>query len=180
MLQHLARRGSAWPEASAAVIRDLRSRMMARQSEALQVVPAATVGGVGTSRDREQSQPKTLSASANATTLAAGFIPRTESIADYGLPGINQSNDEQIGGTTSTSEIVFPGQSQGEAMGAPKHRNATFDDDDTTFYSILQGDHTFDQGFGSGDLDALDPFSGFDIPFWFEQDQHWDIFQDFN
>jgi len=179
VLQHLARRGSAWPEASAAAIRDLRSRMIQRQSEALQVVPAATVGGIGTSRDREQSRLKTPSASANAITLAR-FIPRTGSIADYGLPGINQSNDEQTGGTASTSGIVFPGQAQGEAMGAPRHRSATFDDDDTTFDSILQGDHTFDQGFGSGNLDALDPFSGFDIPFWFEQDQHWDIFQDFN
>jgi hypothetical protein len=26
-----------------------------------------------------------------------------------------------------------------------------------------------------GDINSLDPFSGFDIPFWFEQDQHWDI-----
>ena len=26
-----------------------------------------------------------------------------------------------------------------------------------------------------GDPNSLDPFSGFDIPFWFEQDQHWDF-----
>jgi hypothetical protein len=43
-------------------------------------------------------------------------------------------------------------------------------------WDVFMGANAAEYGI-PGDSNSLDPFSGFDIPFWFEQDQHWDVLQ---
>ncbi|KAF2830534.1 hypothetical protein CC86DRAFT_162661 [Ophiobolus disseminans] len=180
VLQHLARRGSAWPEASAAAIRDLRSRMIERQDNTLPTVHEPIASSVGLSGSLNHSHQNAHGGTTDTATLAPESPPHTESIADYGLSGTGHTIDQTLDGVASTGGDVLSWQSQSEDIAAQRHRNNTLDVDLTAFNSVLQGDQPFHQGFGTGNVDALDPFSGFDIPFWFEQDQHWDVFQDFN
>lgn len=178
MLQHLARRGSAWPEASAAAIRDLQSRMIERQGAMIQISRDTTDDVIPSSYSHNQSHHDIHGAVSEATTYTSRPNLRTGSVADYGIPGMESSHSQPVAEPVSAAENVSSWQQQSEAVDV--HRNTQFDHDSMTFSNILQGSQPFDQSFGTGSLDALDPFSGFDIPFWFEQDQHWDIFQDFS
>jgi hypothetical protein len=55
-----------------------------------------------------------------------------------------------------------------------------FGDSNMPLNDILDSGLALGQPNDPGTFDALDPFSGFDIPFWFEQDQYWNVFQDFD
>jgi hypothetical protein len=68
----------------------------------------------------------------------------------------------------------------------PKHADSAATSNlhyDTTVFDVQDND--WDAFMGAinasdgmlGDANGLDPFSGFDIPFWFEQDQHWELLQ---
>jgi hypothetical protein len=51
----------------------------------------------------------------------------------------------------------------------------TFPNEDWNDFIVSNGPYGQDAMFG--EHNSLDPFSGFDIPFWFEEEQHWDMLQ---
>jgi hypothetical protein len=53
-------------------------------------------------------------------------------------------------------------------------QDATLSDEHDSYWNIFLGKEGADASF-SGYSNDLDPFSGFDIPFWFDQEQHWDF-----
>jgi fermentation-respiration switch protein FrsA (DUF1100 family) len=92
-------------------------------------------------------------------------------ITEYGLFGIDSS---------ANLNNPHSGQSQAPYYTALRPQDFMADDSNTQLNEILGGGLPAGQSSDQGAFDALDPFSGFDIPFWFEQDQNWNIFQDFD
>ena len=169
MLEHLARRGSAWPEASATAIRDLRARMK-RGTDKL-----STYERIDTMN--QAVEPSRLGAIA---TQGAAPTPRDASYMnndeDYGLIGTKQHIDHVQ--TASGGRLPLE-RLQGSALTTTLAPNTTINEN-TTFHDIFQNPRLPGQDSTFSTLDTLDPFTGFDIPFWLEQDHDWDIFQDFS
>ena len=90
---------------------------------------------------------------------------------EYGLFGIDSS---------ANSNNPHSGQSQASYYTTLRPQDFMVDDSNAQLNEILGGGLPAGQSSDQGTFDALDPFSGFDIPFWFEQDQNWNIFQDFD
>jgi hypothetical protein len=107
------------------------------------------------------------------TSLSSSKVPS----ADYGLFGINQT----LGHDPNQARMVSRETGlQDSSTAASLPQNATFDIDFANFSNVMQAPQISSQNNGSRYADMLDPFSGYDIPFWFEQDQYWDIFQNFD
>jgi hypothetical protein len=111
--------------------------------------------------------PEAVTSLTDDATSAPTPVRETASDTDYSMFGYNLETNEPL-----LSAMQVPQELQ-----SPLLRTTTFDDGSVAFSDFLQGG----QGFGqSSDIENhynLDPFSGFDIPFWFEQDQYWDILQ---
>ncbi|KAH7396899.1 fungal-specific transcription factor domain-containing protein [Phaeosphaeria sp. MPI-PUGE-AT-0046c] len=166
VLQHLARRGSVWPEASATAIRDLRARMVKSRDGTL---ANQRNGGKSNSARQNRRDPADLDLMVVQDAESAfQDIPRVNDNAEYSLLGIEQPIEQipnKLRGSTSP-----------ERQSAP---NTAFGIDTTSVDNAFIGDQVRGEEYNLTNFDALDPFSGYDIPFWLEQDQDWDIFQDF-
>jgi hypothetical protein len=97
--------------------------------------------------------------------------------ADYGLFGINQTLEQTLSQAPMASRDV---QLQHTPGTVSLSHNATVDIDFASFSNTMQAEQISSQNNGFRYANMLDPFSGYDIPFWFEQDQYWDIFQNFD
>ncbi|OAL06411.1 hypothetical protein IQ06DRAFT_78932 [Phaeosphaeriaceae sp. SRC1lsM3a] len=161
VLQHLARRGSAWPEASATAIRDLRARM-AKSSH-------ARLPSQQENNRRESVQQNHGAAVTTSTASTAQNVSRANNDAEYGLLGIEQPD--------GVSSIVADENVHSEQQSVP---NITLATGPASSNDVFSGYQLPGEERDIINFDALDPFSGFDIPFWLEQDQNWDIFQDFS
>ena len=151
--------------------------MLVLEGETVQRYHRATAGGVETSGDRDQLQSGIRGQAFDATTRVPDFTRTTRTASADGNPGVSQAEAQQPEVAASTSGTPFQWQSQDSATST--HNTAFFDDNFAALNTVLQSGLPFDQGHGPIPPDGLDPFSEFDIPFWFEQDQEWDIFQDF-
>jgi hypothetical protein len=100
-------------------------------------------------------------------TSAPTPVRETASDTDYSMFGYN----------LETNEPLLPAGQVPQELQSPLLHTTTFDDGSATFSEFMQGGQAFSQSSDIGNLYNLDPFSGFDIPFWFEQDQYWDILQ---
>lgn len=164
VLQHLARRGSAWPEASAAAIRDLRSRMSRTLDKTL-------ANAYGNDPGREERPARVQSTTTEQAITTSQDTQDQASNPGYGLFDIDSS---------ANSNHPHSGQSQAPHYTAFRTQDFTADENNIQLNDILSGGLAAGQPSDQRAFDALDPFSGFDIPFWFEQDQNWNIFQDFD
>jgi hypothetical protein len=54
------------------------------------------------------------------------------------------------------------------------NHNTTLSSGHDSYWNFFLGTEAADAS-SSGYSNGLDPFSGFDIPFWFDQEQHWDF-----
>jgi hypothetical protein len=163
VLQHLARRGSAWPEASSAAIRDLLARMTHHSTEYVDTAhlnPGVTTHGT----DRAQPQLTPFSSphqnpGASNSTLSERATDHT---ADYGAT---------MTGPMFGADITYSATNNFESDLSNLHTsNQEWD-------YFTASNQPFSHAAMLGGHGNLDPFSGFDIPFWFEQDQHWDMLQ---
>jgi hypothetical protein len=167
VLQHLARRGSAWPEASAAAIRDLRTRMArvpSRSSTSNQNDPV----NHNSERALANSWP-THPAAANPADMA-------NTICDTDF-GVTQPQHQTSVGLSSTCGDICIDPSQASATSTMGPSNSALDNSNVLFRDFLHDSPGPGQDDNLEAFDVLDPFSGFDIPFWFEEDQDWNIFQ---
>ena len=143
ILQHLSRRGSAWPEASSAAIRKLCVRM--------RHMPASGSG--------RESQSCTTSCEPHDSTLNQGHIhtSSTDTVPPC-VPGLGSCLD------SLSSKEDTETDNQRPTMDA-------FSLQDDFWCSFMGDDNT------TSLTPDLDPFSSFDIPFWFDEEQHWDFMQ---
>ena len=162
-LRHLSRRGSAWPEASSAAIRDLLSRTIPRSSE------KAGTDNTDTS---------------TADDMPAEMPSEVERLSHEQSPQRDNDSPDQPRRLVTNNALFNTGiwlRPYADHFGVAA---STTNNDMTYDASALTGlENSWDAfmgagdpGFGTlGDPNSLDPFSGFDIPFWFEQNQHWDF-----
>jgi hypothetical protein len=111
-------------------------------------------------------------------TSASEVVPGTMSNADYGMLGISEAHMHESDGTSQPTGNEPSGLPQVMTSTTSTQKNTALNNDSTVFSNFMHGRQDLNQSGDPGNLDILDPFSGFDIPFWFEQDQYWDIFQD--
>ncbi|KAL5115851.1 hypothetical protein ACEQ8H_006253 [Pleosporales sp. CAS-2024a] len=86
--------------------------------------------------------------------------------AAYSPLGLDPVQQENFHGSSQSSQL------SSSTMDSLKQQDGTYAPGTVPFNSFVQ-DHRLGQDSNSGYPDTLDPFSGFDIPFWFEQDQQW-------
>ena len=193
IFENLSRRGSVWPEACAAAIRDLRSQLMRKGN-----IGATDVGTktVDKSKDSLRSQthlrassdrnvpygrsatsPHVISHPSEQPTpcldLAGMRDPSTTSNMD--LTSSNQANvqfpwsaglehfpqqPENLDGSLGGPDLSDPSQSNNP------NRSAIHLQD------FAQNGIGIDRHIPLPNDDGLDPFAGFDIPFWLGQDQY--------
>jgi hypothetical protein len=148
ILQHLSLRGSAWPEASSAAIRDLRARMACQTNQ--------TANETTSSGDTNDNV---------VTSMSHTAIPAS-SIQNNSLPTdktSGESREDQDGVTNSGFEPL------GEAAGV----GPTFGVDSS--YWITNFETEVSENMTFLNPNSLDPFSGYDIPFWFDQEEYWNF-----
>jgi hypothetical protein len=129
--------------------------------------------------DRDNSHSEVLDTTATVPPSAQITESRALSREDYGLSTLQETSHRETHQAPAASSNFFQWSPQPEAPGAPRYPSTALASDPATFNNIMPGSQMFDQNMEAASFGALDPFSGFDIPFWFEQDQHWNIFQDF-
>lgn len=150
ILEHLSQRGSAWPEASSAAIRDLRARMSYQTNQdVIAVAPSDYTGEHGVT-----------STSCNALPISS---IQYDPIHPYKTPRGTAEDQERVANPDSG---LLAGSGGVEPI---------FGIDDSYWNTYMAMEGTGGMAFSSPN--GLDPFSGFDIPFWFDQEQHWDFTQ---
>jgi hypothetical protein len=123
--------------------------------------------GCGDAKARQHTREHHHAYNHTATSLSSDRVPT----ADYGLFGISQSLEQE----PNEARVV------GRDMQLQDTPAAEFLSQNTTFgHDAMHFQQTSSEISGSRYADMVDPFSGYDIPFWFEQDQYWDIFQNFD
>jgi len=203
VLHHLARRGSVWPEASATAVRELRDRITQRASrhdpglehpsmasnEAIAQTDRVVNAGVS-------SQPHYTSSSGleppqtepeNEPNRSTSSLGLSQEHADShatlssarGLPSFNDISTQTSGasGAPQAVENLQPYDTVSSA--ANNTSNAPlFDFGSSEWSEFLQANNTLDASAPLPQADGMDPYIGFDIPFWLGQDQYWDMLHD--
>jgi hypothetical protein len=108
----------------------------------------------------------------HAPTSASDTVPKT----DYGLSGISPSLAPDLNEARVVPRDV---QLQNSPAAALLPQFSALEHGHTHSSDAIYGQQINSQTSGPRNADVIDPFSGFDIPFWFEQDQYWDVFQNF-
>lgn len=201
VLHHLARRGSVWPEASATAVREIRDRITQRS--------ARSSGTEYNSSTHQDSSLHTARASNLVAPMQPPYtrsngleVPTgrqsNEQIHSTSSTGLGQ----EIAGSSDTQSTAVPPNvfvnAIGQAPDAPKPSEQVqnfdnapsiamnnintpiFDFGDSEWSDYLQANELFDANAPLSQLDAVDPYIGFDIPFWLGQDQYWDILHERN
>jgi hypothetical protein len=197
VLHHLARRGSVWPEASATAVRELRDRITQRASRALSTNQAS----VSTEETNAQtSRVRNVDMSTQPTyTSSNGLEPRLDghnsntnyTISSTGLPQeAIASNDTQTAAIAPTVSSNTNHQAEGalhsagnaQPLDAPLNNNTinapVFDFGTSEWSDFLQANNSLAPNTQLPSLDSIDPYIGFDIPFWLGQDQYFDMLHD--
>ncbi|KAF2844897.1 hypothetical protein T440DRAFT_409262 [Plenodomus tracheiphilus IPT5] len=150
LLEHFSRRGSVWPEASSVAIRNLLIRM------------ADCPTGTGSQQERDvDSADRNIDQAVtetSATLLFEDLQPTRNNASIFPAPSAPSQLD-----TRHTEALAndFPNHSE-FVPSSLDVRGGGWND--------ISG---FDVFMNQGDYNSLDSFSGFDIPFWCEQDQIW-------
>jgi hypothetical protein len=195
VLHHLARRGSVWPEASATAVRELRDRITRRptrhpgSSETSKEMEARTnraSHGPAMSRHYTSSsglspQPTEPAAESGRITSSTGLSQ--EATNSYGIQpvagGSNGHDNEFLQGVNS-APMPEHAQSFNIASAMPHQATNTpvFDFGNSEWIDFMQASDTCDSSIPLPQANSVDPYIGFDIPFWLGQDQYQDILQD--
>lgn len=150
ILEHLSQRGSAWPEASSAAIRDLRARMSYQTTQDASAVSLSDYTGED-----------------GVTSISCNDFPTSSIQHDPIHP------DKISRGTVEDQERAANPDSELLAGSGGVEPIFGIDDSYWNTYMTMEGTG----GMTFSNPNSLDPFSGFDIPFWFDQEQHWDFTQ---
>lgn len=184
VLNKLAARGSVWPEASAVAIQDLRSILSGRQD--MPATPSSTVkrGNNGQSQNSHAtSSPFHTRARQNADADTS-----SHQIDDTAQGQFSESDPQadvsgRAGYTDTSKAVTTPRKSGGQMPQVNLDQNRSpVDCSGSSIQGLYPAESNVDltwpsvnflpkdvppMAFGGGD-----PFQGFDIPFWFGQDNY--------
>lgn len=176
VLEHLARRGSVWPEACGAAINDLRTQLTRDDTDKSGEIPV------------NRSNGSTPSAHDHATPTPSPYV-NARTMNQTGIPILADLGRARVRNCTDTDQTARPDTRPVTQERTPRE---TRDLDDTSLLTTrnfegqssdnhpsipppgdyLYNGQIFDQPFHFSNDGSEDPFAGFDIPFWLGQDQY--------
>jgi hypothetical protein len=168
ILEHLARRGSVWPEACGAAIKDLRTQLTRNPSNKLRDTGADRPDRSSTSpydNTTSVASPHVIARTLSQTTIPVLGEPSPERIVGVGTD-VRPSNhpDTRIAANLDHMSVL-----------ADTGLNVQTSGDNLSIPPLGDMSHNglaLDQSFQFSGNDNQDPFAGFDIPFWLGQDQY--------
>lgn len=180
IFHHLSQRGSIWPEASATAVRELRDRITRRPSRPPGATSRPQHHTSSSGLDPQANGPSTEpNHTASSTGLPQGHTRShaMQSTAD-GSTAPN-STLTQAANTAQSTENVQPFDSASSAQ----HQiinTPVFDFGNPEWSDFIQANETLNSSAPLPQASSMDPYIGFDIPFWLGQDQYWDMLHDRN
>ncbi|KAH7125226.1 fungal-specific transcription factor domain-containing protein [Dendryphion nanum] len=205
VLDHLSRRGSVWPSACATAIRDLRNQMMkSAQNPTGNINPKSSMSTLDGMEHQApisnitQPEPNGSESVADSSTSPHVIEHRFDRSAAATAPSLNSnmprtaqssvnshSKDLGVRGIVNSKEPILSESPNGSGPSLHPHNTVTLDQSETNAEAAQWNDFmrtgaTFDQSMTLGGGEGLDPFSGFDIPFWLGQDQYWGMVNDWH
>lgn len=200
VLCHLSRRGSVWPDASAAAVRELRDRITQRPSRSAETTqPSLTSSETNMSYDRSFEQgsmsPRYRSSSGVNVSTEEPFIEPHPTISSTGLlQDLAGSHTVQSAAGRSSGPNIGLSQASGapqqaeniqlfnNGLSIPYNNMNTpvFDFGSSEWSDFIQANENLDTSTTLLQADGIDQYIGFDIPFWLGQDQSWDMMHDRN
>ena len=195
VLHHLARRGSVWPEASATAVRELRGRITRRptrqpglndSSKKVEARVDRASAGPAMSRHYTSSsgltpQPTEPAAESGRITSSTGLSQgATNSYGIQPAAGGSNGHDNEFLQGPNPAPVPEDAQSFNIASAMPHQdiNTPVFDFGNSEWTDFMQASDTFDSSIPLPQADSMDPYIGFDIPFWIGQDQYQDMLQD--
>ncbi|KAF3044267.1 hypothetical protein E8E12_001901 [Didymella heteroderae] len=195
VLHHLARRGSVWPEASATAVRDLRDRITRRPTRhpgsshppiGMEIRGERASDGPAMSRHCTSSSglmPQAAESAAEPSRTASSTGLPQEITNSYGIqPAAGGSNDHDNRFRQGVNTLAVPENAESFTAASPMPQQSinipVFDFGNSEWTDFMQASDTFDSSIPLSQVDSMDPYIGFDIPFWLGQDQYQDILQD--
>lgn len=186
ILNRLAARGSVWPEASAVAIQDLRSILSGRQGSPL--TPSSTMDRDSTEQSRHPHAFPSPS-HARGRPDARASAPRSNDLAQsqFAQPPSHTRVATGDGQSNAAEAVTMPLHIDDQASQVDwNHRTAAANPHVHNNLSDSQGLYSADPAIdlmwpGTNFLpkdvppmafESGDPFQGFDIPFWFGQDNY--------
>ncbi|KAL5442322.1 hypothetical protein PMIN05_004080 [Paraphaeosphaeria minitans] len=173
VLEHLARRGSVWPEACGAAIKDLQTQLTRNTSKKIRESGVTKPGGSMPSpcdKTTSAASPHVIAHTPSQTTTPILSEPAQERIFIDATPA-------HLPGTRVTATGRMPRESYDlDNMSVPADTGPYVQTRDSNpmvpLGDFSQNGLTLDQSFQFSSNDNHDPFAGFDIPFWLGQDQY--------
>lgn len=187
-----------WPEASATAVRELRDRITRRPTRHVGVKHVLNEVDTRAARALEQGAPMS-----RRYTSSSGLTPQPNEApgdpghmtSSTGLPqdptgshntrsaagGTNGPNNG-LGQATNSTPLLDNTQSFNSTSAMPYHSINTpvFDFGVSEWNDFLQASESLDPSISLPQGDGMDPYIGFDIPFWLGQDQYQDMLHDRN
>lgn len=145
--------------------------------------PSGYTGPDGNSTTESSTSPHVID---NRNELSSNTL---DAALSQGSSRLGQSTDGSRSkgiGTSHNSDaanIIRPSNQPNNNSSSMDH-NLTLGDiprnhtEDAQWNEFMQTGTTFDQSMAIAGGEGLDPFSGFDIPFWLGQDQYWGMIND--
>lgn len=195
VLHHLARRGSVWPEASATAVRELRDRITRRPTRHPRLNDSAkemearvdrASAGPAMSRHYTSSsgltpQPTEPAAESGRITSSTGLSQgATNSYGIQSAAGGSNGHDNEFMQGANTAPVPEDAQSLNIAsvVSHQSMNTPVFEFGNSEWTDFMQASDTFNSSIPLPQADSMDPYIGFDIPFWLGQDQYQDMLQD--
>ncbi|KAF9700409.1 hypothetical protein EKO04_001499 [Ascochyta lentis] len=199
ILHHLSRRGSVWPEASATAVRELRDRITQRPSRSSVANQSSLISSETGVRSSQEANTQGLSHYTSSSGVnALSNVPLNELGHAKSSTGLSQDRSSSHVARSGAGPPTRPNNNTAQTSGAsqnpeavPSFENASsfsyqnvntpvFDFGSSEWSDFIQGSETLASNTMLPQTDSMDPYIGFDIPFWLGQDQYWDMLYDRN
>lgn len=196
VFHHLSRRGSVWAEASATAVRELRDRITRRPTRYHEVNSTSSEvdGRTGRVTEPNISAPHHYTSSSGITPQPSeipGDPGRTTSSTGLPHDSIESFVTQSVvsgpsGASNRPSQATHPASLLESArplnaVPALPYQNTNtpvFDFGNSEWNEFLHASETLDPSIPLSQGDGMDPYIGFDIPFWLGQDQYQDMLHD--
>lgn len=159
VLEHLSRRGSVWPDASSAAIRNLLLRLTTR--------PTGSRNGEESNTDSFDDGTIQVPEDGDASIFPDDARPPHNAIPE----SAPIQNATRIGSAFDSGSVQPPVNSNG-GSGRLDFNTSIFDSQNVDWNDFANSSISIDPNMMLGDHNNLDPFSRFDIPFWLEQPEN--------
>ncbi|KZM26416.1 DNA binding [Ascochyta rabiei] len=199
VLHHLSRRGSVWPEASATAVRELRDRITQRPSRYHATAQSTPISRESNMRTNQEAGTQGLPQYTSSSGVnPSSNVPLTVPDHATSSTGLSQDGSSSYVAQPEAGPSAKPNNSMAHTSGASQNANTfpsfdnassisyqnintpVFDFGNSEWSDCVQANENLESNTMLPQTDSVDPYIGFDIPFWLGQDQYWDMLHDRN